>query len=356
MNARALAVFLVLTVGGSPGKAVAQDRPVGSIIGWGSRVVVEQSALDNLVTIAAGSYHSLGVNSDGAVVAWGNSSPFSQCNVPAPNTGFVAIAAGWRYGLGLKTSGTIVAWGWNFFDQCDVPEPNENFVAVAGCYTHSLALRRSPSTCAVPEIVQVVPAAVNIGNCSGGCAVTFTVSTEDDYSQVQKITLERKLPGVWVEEDAIVAPIGDPDWTLTCVIDEHYTDGPNTYRAAFHCQDESKDFSFSVFVASERGVPVLITGFDPDYSDEGVTLRWTISDTAPLQGFNIYRSLEEETGFQRINEGLVPSDGENEYTDSDVVTGETYWYRLGAVADDGEWMSQTVSIAVPARSLVLHQN
>ena len=63
-----------------------------------------------------------------------------------------------------------------------------------------------------------------------------------------------------VEEDSVVAPIGDPDWTLTCLVDGHYTDGPHTFRVVFHCQDESKDYSFPVFVDSERGVPVLITG------------------------------------------------------------------------------------------------
>ena len=54
-----------------------------------------------------------------------------QCNVPAPN------AASWRsrqalwHSLGLKSDGTIVAWGRNIYGQCNVPAPNAGFVAVA---------------------------------------------------------------------------------------------------------------------------------------------------------------------------------------------------------------------------------
>lgn len=75
-----------------------------------------------------------------------------------------------------------------------------------------------------------------------------------------------------------------------------------------------------------------------------------------VDGFNIYRSHQQKTGYQRINEGLIPHDDRNEYIDDSVVPGETYWYRLGSFDDDGEWMSQTVSLTVPVGSLSLYQN
>ncbi len=174
--------------------------------------------------------------------------------------------------------------------------------------------------------------------------------------QVRKITLERRLPGLWVEQDSIVAPIPVPDWTLRCQVDGHYTDGPHTFRIAVHCQDGSKDFSYPVFVTVERGVAVAISAFEAMYSNEGVVLRWTISEGVGLEGFNVYRSFEQSSGFERINEQLIPTDRGNEYVDRSVGSGETYWYRLGAVAEDGEWMSQTVSVVVPKPKLVLHQN
>ncbi len=53
------------------GTGVVHGQSTGSIVGWGSQVVVEQSALDSLVAVAGGYYHSLGLKSDGTIAAWG---------------------------------------------------------------------------------------------------------------------------------------------------------------------------------------------------------------------------------------------------------------------------------------------
>ena len=129
----------------------------GSIVGWGSQVVgVDLSA--DFVAVAAGDYHSLGLKSDGSIVAWGANGA-GQCNVPAPNAGFVALAAGHYHTLGLKADGSIVAWGGNSDGQCDVPEPNAEFVALAAGYWHSLGLKADGSIVAWGE------------NLSGQCDV-----------------------------------------------------------------------------------------------------------------------------------------------------------------------------------------
>ncbi|MCK4237196.1 MAG: hypothetical protein KAX38_08760, partial [Candidatus Krumholzibacteria bacterium] len=49
------------------GMGVALGQSVGSIVGWGGQVVVEQSALDSLVAVSGGYWHSLGLKSDGAI-------------------------------------------------------------------------------------------------------------------------------------------------------------------------------------------------------------------------------------------------------------------------------------------------
>ena len=49
-----------------------------------------------------GYYHSLGLKDDGSVAAWGYNDD-GQCNVPAPNSGFIDIAAGAYRSLGLKS-------------------------------------------------------------------------------------------------------------------------------------------------------------------------------------------------------------------------------------------------------------
>src|SRR5262245_53873161 len=73
---------------------------------------------------------SLGLRADGSIAAWGSNSS-GQCNVPAPNTGYLAVAAGGEHSLGLRADGSIVAWGSNLYGQCNVPKPNGGFVAIA---------------------------------------------------------------------------------------------------------------------------------------------------------------------------------------------------------------------------------
>jgi hypothetical protein len=137
---RMMVWMLAALVAGAWSGAAARGQDRGSIIGWGGQVVVPESDLTDLVAVAGGGYHSLGLKADGSIVAWGYNY-YGQCNVPAPNTGFVAVAGGGFHSLGLKADGSIVAWGLNRSGQTNVPAPNTGFVAVAGGALHSLGLK-----------------------------------------------------------------------------------------------------------------------------------------------------------------------------------------------------------------------
>ena len=113
-----------------PGSQVRRDdRGLGTERRWPVRCPCAECGLRGCGW-PGGIDHSLGLKSDGTIVAWGNNDD-GQCNVPAPNADFVAVAAGIYHSLGLKSDGTIVAWGDNDDGQCDVPAPNADFVAVA---------------------------------------------------------------------------------------------------------------------------------------------------------------------------------------------------------------------------------
>mgnify|MGYP001346067671 FL=1 len=73
-------------------------------------------------------------------MAWGDNS-YNQCDVPEPNSDFIAIAAGEGHSLGLKSDGSVVAWGDNGYGQCDVPLPNSGFLAIAAGKEQSMGVK-----------------------------------------------------------------------------------------------------------------------------------------------------------------------------------------------------------------------
>jgi hypothetical protein len=115
----------------------------GSIRAWGYNANGQcnvPAPNTGFVAVAGCGDHSLGLKADSSVKAWGT----NQCgesSVPSPNTGFVAVAAGCWHSLGLKSDGSIVAWGQNVAGKCSVPLPNTGFVAIAAGDVQSLGLK-----------------------------------------------------------------------------------------------------------------------------------------------------------------------------------------------------------------------
>jgi len=68
--------------------------------------------------VAAGFDHTVGLKSDGTVVAVGDSR-WGQCNV-GNWVGIIQVAAGHGHTVGLTSDGTVIAVGWDCHGQCDV--------------------------------------------------------------------------------------------------------------------------------------------------------------------------------------------------------------------------------------------
>jgi hypothetical protein len=103
-------------------------------------------------------------------------------------------------------------------------------------------------------------------------------------------------------------------------------------------------------------VDVAITSFFGELEDDAVVLSWTTSAATSFNGFNVYRSEGTEETFTRLNAELIPKEQGGSYTDETALGGKTYLYRIGAVSSEGEWYSQSVSLAVPPRPVTLYQN
>ena len=78
----------------------------------------EVSDWQGIVAVSAGGYHTVGLKSDGTVVAVGCNDD-GQCNVSGWQD-IVAISAGDKHTVGLKSDGTVVAVGCNDDRRCDV--------------------------------------------------------------------------------------------------------------------------------------------------------------------------------------------------------------------------------------------
>ena len=97
-------------------------------------------------TISAGDFHTVGLKSDGTVVAVG-SNEYGQCDVSGWRN-IVAVSEGDFHTVGLKSDGTVVAVGSNKYGKCDV-SGWRNIVAVSAGDFHTVGLKSDGTVVAV---------------------------------------------------------------------------------------------------------------------------------------------------------------------------------------------------------------
>jgi hypothetical protein len=96
--------------------------------------------------VAARGVQTVGLKSDGTVVAVGNNY-YGQCNVGGW-TSIVQVAVGYMHTVGLKSDGTVIAVGDNEYGQCDVGDW-ENITQVAAGWGHTVGLKSNGTVVAV---------------------------------------------------------------------------------------------------------------------------------------------------------------------------------------------------------------
>ncbi len=120
-------------------------RENSTVAQWGdTNGAAVPAGLTNVTAISGGYYHSLALRENGSVVAWGD--PAGSANfVPTNLAAAKAIAAGWNHNLALHSNGTVSAWGvngsnlnWNLLQ---IPPGITNASSVAAGTLHSLVLR-----------------------------------------------------------------------------------------------------------------------------------------------------------------------------------------------------------------------
>jgi len=134
----------LMDFGQYPGAAIAFSK-LGDYQDSEERVQ-EAREKQQIATIAAGNWHTVGLRRDGTVVAVGGND-HGQCDVSGWRD-IVAVAAGNSYTVGLRRDGTVVAVGDNYNGQCDVSGWRD-IVAVSAGDIHTVGLRRDGTVVAV---------------------------------------------------------------------------------------------------------------------------------------------------------------------------------------------------------------
>ena len=125
-------------------------RSDGTVVAVGANLAGQcnVSNWQDIVQVAAGGAHTVGLRSDGTVVAVGPNG-YGECNVSEWRD-IVQVAAGMAHTVGLRSDGTVVAVGWNEYGQCNV-SGWRNVVQVAAGWRHTVGLRSDGTVVAMGD-------------------------------------------------------------------------------------------------------------------------------------------------------------------------------------------------------------
>ena len=119
----------------SDGTVVAVGNGQYDVSGW-----------TDIIAVSTGDEHTVGLKSDGTVVAVGDNE-YSRCDV-GDWTDIVAVSTGDEHTVGLKSDGTVVAVGNNDYGQCNVGGWTDIVAVSAGCF-HTDGLKSDGTVVAV---------------------------------------------------------------------------------------------------------------------------------------------------------------------------------------------------------------
>jgi len=101
---------------------------------------------------------------------------------------------------------------------------------------------------------------------------------------------------------------------------------------------------------------VTLLSFEAQAQGLSVLVNWTTASELGNVGFNVYRSEAEDSEYVRVNDVLIPAQGNAStgasysFTDLNVKRGRTYYYKLEDVDTSGvSTFHGPVSVTVPGK-------
>lgn len=122
-------------------------------------------------------------------------------------------------------------------------------------------------------------------------------------------------------------PDADNGFTLIVEFDDIGPGGPDWYEINLTYQEEP--------------TAITLLSFTAQPSADHVTLTWETGSEVDNAGFNVWRAETADGPYARLNDALIPAQGDPfsgasySYTDSDVVQGGTLYYKLEDVDTHG---------------------
>ncbi len=84
----------------------------------------------------------------------------------------------------------------------------------------------------------------------------------------------------------------------------------------------------------EKPTAITLLSFTAQPAADHITLAWQTGTEVDNAGFNLHRATAAEGPYTKLNDALIPAKGDPVsgasyiYTDTDVVKGVTYYYKL----------------------------
>ncbi|MBU1043858.1 MAG: gliding motility-associated C-terminal domain-containing protein [Candidatus Omnitrophica bacterium] len=79
---------------------------------------------------------------------------------------------------------------------------------------------------------------------------------------------------------------------------------------------------------TDTTAPLAPTGLTAVDGDGIINLNWSANQEGDLAGYNLYRSLTSESGYSKLNSGLITTIS---YQDTGLINGNIYYYKITAV-------------------------
>jgi hypothetical protein len=163
--------------------------------------------------------------------------------------------------------------------------------------------------------------------------LTWNASDNVGVTCVDLLLSRTGSSGPYVAIVSCIANSGSYAWTVT---------GPATSDAWLkvvardEAGNECEDISNEAFAIEDVVVPILLSQFQVNALDDGVELRWSVSDAATFIRTGIERGDAAEGPFVELTAPVREENGKSVLLDRDVTAGQVYWYRLSGVTRSGQ--------------------